>query len=70
MKIAPPWRKALLTLHVVTAVGWLGVDLVQLALAVTGARGSQPAVVYPALGFIGLNRTWGRTCPIRPGTTC
>jgi hypothetical protein len=50
----PPWRKALLTLHVASAVGWLGVDLVQLTLAVAGRTGTDPAMVYPALGFIGL----------------
>ncbi len=37
MRLPPAWRKALLTLHVVTAVGWLGVDLVQLVLAAAGA---------------------------------
>ncbi|MBE1492673.1 hypothetical protein [Plantactinospora soyae] len=54
MKLSPPWRKALLTLHVVTAVGWLGVDVVLLTLGVAGARGAAPGVVYPAIGLIGL----------------
>ncbi|MBF9134838.1 hypothetical protein I0C86_38835 [Plantactinospora sp. S1510] len=54
MKLSPPWRKALLTLHVVTAVGWLGVDVVLLTLGVAGVRGAAPDVVYPAIGLIGL----------------
>ena len=54
MKLPPRWRKALLTLHVVTSVGWLGVDLVQLTLAVAGVTGGDRTVVYPALGFVGL----------------
>jgi hypothetical protein len=53
MNLPPRWRKAVLTAHVVTAVGWLGVDLVQLTLGIAGLTGSDPAVVYPALGFIG-----------------
>lgn len=53
MKLSSPWRKALLTLHVVTAVGWLGVDLVLLTLNVAGARGANPGVVYPAIGLVG-----------------
>src|SRR5262249_13844822 len=32
MKFTPRWRKAVLTLHVASAVGWLGVDLVLLTL--------------------------------------
>ena len=30
MRLPPRWRKAVLTVHVMTAVGWLGVDLVLL----------------------------------------
>ncbi len=46
-------RKALLTLHVTTAVGWLGVDVVLLVLGVAGRAGVDAAVVYPAMGLIG-----------------
>lgn len=54
MKLPPRWRKAVLTVHVVTAVGWLGVDLVQLTLGLGGLTGlADPAVVYPAFGLIG-----------------
>jgi hypothetical protein len=54
MTISPRTRKALLTAHVVTAVGWLGIDLTLLTLGIAGRTGTDPAAVYPALGLIGL----------------
>jgi hypothetical protein len=53
MKLTPRWRKAVLTLHVVTSVGWLGTDLVLVTLGITGMSGWRPDVVYPAMGFVG-----------------
>jgi len=54
MSLTPRRRKAVLTVHVVTAVGWLGVDLVQLTLGIAGITGAvDAAVVYPVFGFIG-----------------
>ena len=53
MKLSPRWRKALLTTHVITAVGWLGADLVLLDLGISGLAGADPAVVYPAAALIG-----------------
>jgi hypothetical protein len=53
MDLSPRWRKGVLTVHVVTAVGWLGVDLVQLTLGIAGLTGADPAVIYPAFGLIG-----------------
>ncbi len=53
MRLAPRWRKAVLTVHVVTAVGWLGVDLVLLTFGVAGLNGADPGVVYPAQSLIG-----------------
>lgn len=53
MRLSPRWRKALLTLHIVTSVGWLGVSAVLLTLGAAGAAGADPAVVYPALGLVG-----------------
>jgi hypothetical protein len=47
------WRKALLTLHIVTAVGWLGVDLVLLTFGIAGLAGADPDLVYPAQSLIG-----------------
>jgi hypothetical protein len=55
MKFTPRWRKAVLTLHVISAVGWLGVDLVLLTLGIAGISGAaDPGIVYPAQGLIGL----------------
>jgi len=53
MRLTPRWRKAVLTVHVVTAVGWLGVDLVLLTFGVAGLTGADPDLVYPAQSFIG-----------------
>ena len=53
MLLTPGRRKALLTLHVTTAVGWLGVDVVLLVLGIAGRAGVDAAVVYPAMGLVG-----------------
>ena len=53
MRLTPRWRKAVLTVHIVTAVGWLGVDLVLLTFGVAGLTGADPDLVYPAQSFIG-----------------
>jgi len=54
VRFTPGWRKAILTLHVVTAVGWLGTDLVLLTLGVAGLSGAADrAVVYPAMALVG-----------------
>ncbi|MEU7928059.1 hypothetical protein [Micromonospora sp. NPDC049801] len=52
-RIAPRTRKALLTLHLVTSLGWLGADLVLLTLGIAAQRGADPAVVYPVAGLVG-----------------
>ncbi|MFG1603844.1 hypothetical protein [Actinoplanes sp. NPDC049265] len=49
----PPVRKLILTVHVITAVGWLGVDLAMLTFGVAGLSGADPNVVYPAQSLIG-----------------
>jgi hypothetical protein len=51
--LSPPWRKFALTAHVITAVGWLGVDLVLLTLGIGGLAGADPDVVYPAQSLVG-----------------
>ena len=60
MKRTRPWRlsgsarKATLVTHVVSAVGWLGVDVVLLVLAVTGLTSDDPVTVsvcYQAMGL-------------------
>ena len=52
-RIPPPARKALLTLHLVTSLGWLGADLVLLTLGIAAQRGADPAVVYPVAALVG-----------------
>ncbi|MBM0232727.1 hypothetical protein JNW91_13170 [Micromonospora sp. STR1_7] len=52
-RIPPTARKALLTLHLVTSLGWLGTDLVLLTLGVAVQRGADPAVVYPVTALLG-----------------
>ncbi|MGC4854183.1 hypothetical protein ACLQ24_12505 [Micromonospora sp. DT4] len=52
-RIAPTTRKALLTLHLVTSLGWLGTDLVLLTLGIAAQRGADPAVVYPVARLVG-----------------
>jgi hypothetical protein len=54
MKLSPRWRKLLLVVHLVAAVGWVGAELVLLALAVSGLRGTDPRTVYPAAGLVGV----------------
>ncbi|MFD0786204.1 DUF2269 domain-containing protein, partial [Micromonospora azadirachtae] len=49
----PTVRKALLTLHLVTSLGWLGADLVLLALGVAVLRGADADAVYPVAALIG-----------------
>jgi hypothetical protein len=53
MKLTPRQRKAVLTLHIATSVGWLGVDLVMLTLGIAGLTGADPDVVYPAQSLVG-----------------
>lgn len=49
----PTWRKALLSVHIVTAVGVLGTDAVLLALGIAGVRDRSPETVYPAASLVG-----------------
>jgi hypothetical protein len=52
-RLRPRARKLLLTAHVAASVGLLGTDGAILLLAVEGARGAEPAGVYPAAQLIG-----------------
>jgi hypothetical protein len=53
LRLAPPWRKVLLSVHITSTVGALGADVTILALGLSGLTGSNPATVYPAMGLIG-----------------
>lgn len=53
MSLTSPHHKALLILHITAAVGVLGADLALLTLDVSGARGVDPATIYPAAHTLG-----------------
>lgn len=52
-RLAPPWRKLLLTVHVISSVGLLGADAAVLALGIAGWYGTDPLTVYPAAHLLG-----------------
>ncbi|MFB9236047.1 hypothetical protein ACFFWC_10890 [Plantactinospora siamensis] len=52
MRVPPRIRKTLLTAHVATSVGWLGVDLALLTLGIAGLAGADRDVVYPAAALL------------------
>lgn len=52
-RLAPRWRKLLLTVHVGTSVGLLGTDATLVLLGLTGAGGADPRTVYPAMHLLG-----------------
>jgi hypothetical protein len=43
-----PWRKLLLTIHVIATVSVLGTDLVLLLLGLASLGGAEPQTIYPA----------------------
>jgi len=52
-RLSPALRKGLLTAHIVTAVSWIGVDIVLLVLALTALTSTDPRTVaasYVAIG--------------------
>jgi hypothetical protein len=53
-QLSPPWRKLLLTVHIIVSVGLLGADAAVLLLCIAGARGAVPGTVYPAAHLIGV----------------
>jgi hypothetical protein len=53
VRLPPPWRKFLLTIHVISSVGLLGADAAVLALVTAGWLGSDPLMIYPAAHLLG-----------------
>jgi hypothetical protein len=51
-RLAPRWRKWLLTLHIGSSVGLLGADGAVLTLDLAGAAGRDPVAVYPAAQMV------------------
>ena len=51
--LSAPWRKLLLTVHVVATVSVLGIDLVLLLLGLSSLSGADPRTIYPAAHLVG-----------------
>ncbi|HEX6359123.1 hypothetical protein [Actinophytocola sp.] len=49
-RLTPPTRKWLLLLHVITSLGWLGLNVGNLTLTVTGLTTDDPTTQHIALG--------------------
>jgi hypothetical protein len=45
-RLSQPWRKTLLVLHMVCGIGWMGLDIALLVLAVTAFRTPDADVAY------------------------
>lgn len=61
-RLSPRWRKAILTLHVTVAVGWVGVEIAQLLLGLAGLTTDDPEVVRATrvvMEILGLELTVG-----------
>ena len=53
-RLTPTTRKWLLLLHIVTSVGWLGLNIGNLTLAITGLSTDDPNTQHTALGAMYL----------------
>ena len=53
LTLPSPWRKLLLTVHVVATVSVLGTDLALLTLGLAGLGGADPRTTYPAAHLVG-----------------
>jgi hypothetical protein len=51
--LSAPWRKLLLTVHVIATVSVLGADLVLLVLGLSSLGGADPRTIYPAAHLVG-----------------
>ena len=48
-RLTPTWRKTILILHVISGIGWMGVDIALLVLLITARTSNDPVLV--ASGF-------------------
>jgi uncharacterized membrane protein len=53
-QLAPPWRKLLLSIHLIASVGLVGTDAAVLTLNIAGWRHADAATIYPSAHLIGL----------------
>jgi hypothetical protein len=51
-RLPPAWRKALLVLHVVSGISWMGVDIAILVLLITARTTADPLLVVSAFNAI------------------
>lgn len=52
VSLSPSRRRALLSIHIVSAVALLGADAVVLALGIAALDGWEPSTVYPAMHLV------------------
>src|SRR5690242_1243183 len=55
LRLPPRWRKTVLILHILSGVGWIGVDFALLPLAITGLTtddGETAAASYRAIALL------------------
>lgn len=60
LRLKPAARRLVLTIHIVSSIGWIGVYLVMLTLVITGLTASDPGVVraaYVVMQVIDANLT-------------
>jgi hypothetical protein len=53
-RLSQPWRKTLLVLHLVSGIGWMGLDIALLVLAVTALRTTEAEVAYSSYRAIAI----------------
>jgi hypothetical protein len=53
-RLTPAWRKAVLVLHVVAGIGWMGVDIALLVLLITARTTDDAALVVSGFNAIGM----------------
>ncbi len=52
--LTPAWRKAVMVLHAIAGIGWMGVDIALLVLLINARTTADPALVMSAFNAIGL----------------
>lgn len=53
-RLSQPWRKTLLALHMVCGIGWMGLDIALLVLAVTAWRTPEAEVAFSSYRAIAI----------------
>jgi hypothetical protein len=53
-RLSQPWRKTFMVLHMVCGIGWMGLDIALLVLAVTALRTPEAEVAYSSYRAIAI----------------